>query len=78
MCIYNADDSHSGRADHSYIPNGASFAYGVCCPVVWNHSSHTLILSVVQFNQYSIFKMGKLTQGQKALFLWKSPLAKLQ
>lgn len=27
---------------------------------------------------FSLFKMGKLTQSQKALFLWKSPLAKLQ
>ena len=76
--LYYADNFDCGSPNHSYFANGASYADGIRRSALWNNSSPPLVPRLVRINQYSLFKMGKLTQGQKALFLWKSPLAKLQ
>ena len=78
MRLHNVDHSHNWRTDNSHLANGASLAHVICCAAIRNHLSLALVPGMVSIGRFSIFKMGKLTQSQKALFLWKSPLAKLQ
>ena len=78
MRLYDAYNFDSRRANNSDIANGPSNSDGVFCSAIRDHPSLVGIPSVVNNVLFSIFKMGKLSQSQKALFLWKSPLAKLQ
>lgn len=78
MCICNADDIDDSCTDNFDFGNGASFSYGMVCPLLWNYTACIVICRLVILIKFSIFQMGKLTQSQKALFLWRSPLAKLQ
>ena len=77
MCIRDAyyfDDSCSNNFD---IRDGTSEPNVVGTSLLWNYLSFAGIHNMVTFLICSFFKMGKLTQSQKALFLWRSPLAKL-
>lgn len=57
---------------------GASIANVMGSTVLWHNISYGWVHCMVSLVVFSIFKMGKLTQSQKALFLWRSPLAKMQ
>jgi len=78
MCIRDAYYTYDSCADHTDFWNGASFSYGMVGYVLRHYSACIGICCLVLLVKFSIFQMGKLTQSQKALFLWRSPLAKLQ
>lgn len=42
---------------------------------LWNNFSSSIGDSNVKLSIFRIFSMGKLTQAQKALFLWRNPLS---
>jgi len=78
MCICDADDSYDRSANYFDFRDGTTLANGMGCAFLWNNSACFGIRCLVIMERFSIFQMGKLTQSQKALFLWRSPLAKLQ
>lgn len=69
---------HCFGATYTNLWTGAQLAHGMDSPLLWDHLPPAGVHSLVHFCSFSLFKMGKLTQSQKALFLWKSPMAKVQ
>jgi len=78
MRIHDDYYSYDCCATDSNFWAGASIANVMGSTVLWHNISYVGVHSLVSLVVCSIFKMGKLTQSQKALFLWRSPLAKMQ
>ena len=78
LCFCLADLTYNRRTNHIDIANGATEPNGVLSATLRHNISQFIAASMVTILKLSVFTMGKLTQSQKALFLWKSPSAKLQ
>ena len=78
LCLHNVDHLDYQWPNHTNFTDGASLAHGVLTAADWHHLPHLGVHYLVGIlSMFSLFTMGRLTQSQKALFLWKSPLAKL-
>jgi hypothetical protein len=75
MRILHADHSDHRGAGHHDFADGPAFANGVRRALLWNRSAHAGVLGVVLWGLCSFLRMSKLTQSQKALFLWRSPVS---
>ena len=78
LCFCLADLAYNRRTNHIDITNGASNSHVVLTTTLRHNISQFIAASMVTILKLSVFTMGKLTQSQKELFLWKSPSAKLQ
>lgn len=76
--VFHDNHPHYFGATNTHFRTSAQLTYGMDSSLLWNHLSPARIHSLVHICSFSLFKMGKLTQSQKALFLWKSPMAKVQ
>ena len=78
MCICDAYYTYHSCPNHTDFRNDTAFSYGMVSYVLRDYTACIGTCCLVLLIKFSIFQMGKLTQSQKALFLWRSPLAKLQ
>lgn len=78
VCILYDYHTHHLRPAHTHLWTGSQFTYGVVSALLWYYLPFTGIHCVVLSLLLSLFKMGRLTQSQKALFLWRSPMSKRQ
>lgn len=78
ICIFYAYSAYCYSSTYIDFGISCNFTNGMDCTVLWNHFQSLIANSLVTLSLYSMFKMGKLTQSQKALFLWKNPIVKTQ
>jgi hypothetical protein len=78
MRFCDADSADCHGSDYFVIRVGTVHADGVDGAVLWGYLPFARVYCMVRYWRFSIFTMGKLTQSQKALFLWRSPLAKMR
>jgi hypothetical protein len=78
ICVFYAYSFN--RISSTYFDFGANrnVTNVVDCVILWDYFPYFIALSVVTLSLLSMLKMGKLTQSQKALFLWKNPTVKTQ
>lgn len=70
--------SHDDTYDHSSTGNthryiATSITFGVEFIVLWDYIPLFGVFDLVSMKIFSIFTMSRLTQTQKALFLWRTP-----
>ena len=78
ICIFYAYRAYCFGSAYIDFGVGCNITNGMDRFVLWDHLPSFLTNSLVNLYLLSMFKMGKLTQSQKALFLWKNPIVKTQ
>jgi hypothetical protein len=75
MCILNIVYIHDWGPNNITRKISTSISFGMDPSVLWCNIPLTIIFGLVTRGLFSIFSMGKLTQSQKALFLWRNPIS---